>query len=584
MMKKTNILIKLLFVLTITVGITSCEDFLNRPTEDQYTIEQFYRTDEQCQQAANLLYSSPWFDFIRGWLKVGDVQSGNIYWGGEDTDAAGGALPFMNLAVPSSSITLKQMSEALWAVNAHCNGVIENINMYAGPATTEKGRNAAKGEALVWKAMSYFYLVRIWGAVPIIHSNSQTIAEGNYNQLYKAKIENVYDYIILTLDQAVEWLPEHPKQAGRIDKYSAYALLAKVYLTKSGYGHTGSRSQEDLNRAKEYAHKVIYDSGRRLTLDYASIFRPENNISDESLIAWRWIVPSTYTCNNPLQSEFAAKGFDEYNCWGGYRGPSVDLQDAFGVTALIEKRSPVNYDQDKRRKVTMMMYGDHYDYFWKDKGGFDWTPFYKSIVGTFQTPTGANVAKHLVGNNADHVAALGVGLEEQRTGLATHVLRLGDIYLIYAEAILGNDASTSDAEALKAFNAVHHDRAGLPGATSITFEDIWKERHLELAVEGDYWYDFVRLSYYNPDLAISKLKAQHRKDYVGLDDYYKQDSPTIGVDNNSGKPTPRYNDDAANLNVPSKEIFYAKFPDTDLSMNPRLMEEPVEYDLNGYAY
>lgn len=39
-------------------------------------------------------------------------------------------------------------------------------------------------------------------------------------------------------------------------------------------------------------------------------------------------------------------------------------------------------------------------------------------------------------------------------GLSTHILRLSDIYLVYAEAVLGNSESTSDASALAAFNAV----------------------------------------------------------------------------------------------------------------------------------
>jgi hypothetical protein len=166
--------------------------------------------------------------------------------------------------------------------------------------------------------------------------------------------------------------------------------------------------------------------------------------------------------------------------------------------------------------------------------------------------------------------------------LATHLLRLGDVYLIYAEAVLGNGASTSDAVALSAFNAIHNLRAGLPAATSITFEDIWRERRLELALEGDRWYDFVRLSYYKPDDAVAKLQAQYRKPYVGLKDYYIDDKPYDAVAD-GGKGTPRYDTDVANLNVtPSK--FYAPFPDVDVSQNPNLTAPPIDYDVDAISY
>ncbi len=133
-------------------------------------------------------------------------------------------------------------------------------------------------------------------------------------------------------------------------------------------------------------------------------------------------------------------GFDEFgDCWGGYAGPSVDLQDAFGISALEspETRS----DTDTRRKATMMMAGDVYDYFWQDKGGFDYLRFIYDAEygkggpnGDYQSPTGANHVKHLYGNNNDHVLGLGVSAGNMYSGLATHILRLSDIYLVYAEA------------------------------------------------------------------------------------------------------------------------------------------------------
>jgi len=247
-----------LFVVTVLSGLLACGDFLDRPDPSAYTLPDFYQSDDQLFQAVNILYSSPWHDFSRGWIGVGDVQAGNHYQGGS---------VYWRLSHGSAAAeeSLKDMSASLWAVNARANTTLENINLYAGPGTTLAGRNTAKGETLVWKAMAYFFMVRIYGGVPIIHNNSELMASGEYNTLFRAKVENVYEYIVKTLEQAIEWLPEKNK-SGRIDKYSAYGLLAKVHLAKAGVGRSGDRNQADLDKARDYARKVINESGRTLAV------------------------------------------------------------------------------------------------------------------------------------------------------------------------------------------------------------------------------------------------------------------------------------------------------------------------------
>jgi hypothetical protein len=610
-MKKINI-IKLLLVVTIITGTPACEDFLNRPDKSNYSLAKFYQTDEQCLQGVNTLYSLPWQDFFRGWLRVGDCQSGNYF---IENDG------FWLLTPNDDMEAVRDMSASLWAVNARANILIENIDLYAGDATTGQGRNTAKGEALTLKALAYFFMVRIYGAVPIMHNNTESMNTGEYNTLYRAKIENVYDYIIMTLEQAIEWLPEK-NEKGRIDKYSAYGLLAKVYLTKSGYGRNGDRNQDDLDKAKEYANKVIHESGRILTPEYSDIFRGSHNLDDESLIAWRWSQTAgndPWTASNILQPDLTAKGFSEGDGWGSWTGPSLDLQEAFGEKfdgtnpsgALSTNRNNV----DKRRKATMMMYGDVYEYFWRNHpvktdgsgndvtfpNGFDFSKFYGQVLGSFHSSTGANCVKHIVGNDADHTAEFGVpigGLGDKhiKTSMATHILRLADVYLVYAEAILGNGTSTSDGEALWAFNEVRR-RAGVSEKTAITWEDIFKERRLELAFEGDFWYDVVRWHYYKPDEALAYLNGQNRKNYVGLDEYYKNEGwnswgtadgyPKKETDedgNETNKLLPRIYDETPDGKPFTHSKFTMPFPSTDLQMNPHLAEDPIDYDVSQYHY
>ena len=93
------------FALTTGALITSsCNDFLDRPAEDSYNAGTFYKDDSQCVQGVNYLYNSPWYDFQRGFIKVGEVMSGNYYWGSS---------PYMTLTVNSTDEDLVNMSNSL---------------------------------------------------------------------------------------------------------------------------------------------------------------------------------------------------------------------------------------------------------------------------------------------------------------------------------------------------------------------------------------------------------------------------------------------------------------------------------------
>ena len=558
------------------VGATACEDFLDRPTEDNYNESNFYQNDAQCVQGVNYLYNSPWYDFQRGFIKVGEVLSGNEYVGSS---------PYLTFTVNGTDEDLVNMSYSLWAAIGHSNTVYRRLKT---ANASEAVKNQCMGECLAWKAMAYFYLVRTFGDVPIVHDNTEELNGGAYNEKFKVQKADVYEYIIMTLEKAIELLPAKG-DAGRIDQYCAKGLLAKVYLTKCGL--SGTRSAEDLAKAAEYAKDVIDNSGRKLMDNYADIFRLANNKNEESLFAWHWYAGrDPWTQQNTQQSDLAMVGFDEFgDCWGGYRGPSVDLQDAFGVSALDNPENRT--DTDTRRKATMMMAGDVYEYFWQDKGGFDYLRFiYDSEDygkggpgGELQTPTGANHVKHLYGNNNDHVLGLGISAGNMCSGLSTHILRLADVYLIYAEAKMGTATSTSDQSALDAFNAVRG--RAIPGSTPksvITWQDVWKERRLELACEGDRWYDYVRRSYYDMQGAIDELKSQRRDVYYSLGDVYKPyyESGTWSID-----PTvTRYNEKPTIPNVTASS-FTLPFPTEDVTVNPNLLKDAIHVDVRAeYSY
>lgn len=564
------------------LGLTSCEEFLNRPTIDNYVADGYYKTDDECIAAVDYLYNSPWYDFQRGFFSF-EIMAGNLY-----LSDGGDYTAFLRFGLTSNNQHIRNMSYSLWAVNAHSNVVRHYIE---GGGASEAVKNQTMGECLLWKAMAYFYLVRTFGDVPIVHDNAKMIEEGSYNNQMKVYKSDVYEYIVMTLEKAIELLPEQCTE-GRLDKYCAKGLLAKVYLTKAGV--SGSLNNDDLQKAADLATDVMNNSGRSLEKNYKDCFTLEGNKSPENMIAWRWVVSSQWTSQNTLQSDLGMTGMDEYgDCWGEWSGPSVDLQDAFGFNILDAPET--RPDVDTRRRATMMTVGDVVPYLWRDHGGFDYMRFeydktYNAAAyGEHRAPTGCNAVKHMYGNNADHVTALGTSADRMASSLCTPLLRLADVYLILAEAkvLMGQ---TTDATALRAFNAVR--QRAIPNAipeTSLTFDKVWKERRLELALEGDRWFDFVRLAYYNPEKAISELKAQRRNSYWNLDpmfkNYYSTGQWLLTNKNKDGEDvTASYDDQTPAPNVTANS-FIVPFPMEDLTFNPHLKEDPVHVDIRAtYQY
>ena len=178
---KINRIIIAVATAAAALTLSSCEDFLDRPAEDNYNVGTFYKNDTQCEQGVNYLYNSPWYDFQRGFIKIGEVMSGNMHWGSS---------PYLDFSTNGTDTDLMNMSYSLWAVNGHANIVIHNIENSEGPSAEAKMKTI--GEALTWKAFAYFFLVRTFGEVPIIHDNTELLGTGAYNTVSKVTRANLF--------------------------------------------------------------------------------------------------------------------------------------------------------------------------------------------------------------------------------------------------------------------------------------------------------------------------------------------------------------------------------------------------------
>lgn len=553
------------YVICIVAGMSllpiGCsEEFLNRPPEDGYIAEEWFQTEDQLNAACNALYGGVWFDFQRSFINIGDVMAGNHHAGGDN--------PFYTFNVNATTSGIAEAYNSLWMAVGYSNSVIEGIERYAPESLSDAVVNRAMGEALVWKSMAYFYLVRSFGPVPIIESNSESIINGTALTLYRNTTADVYEYIVRLLERAAELLPEQ-NLPGRINKYGAYGLLAKVYLTRAGVGRSGTREQSDLDKARDYAG-ILVDSPLELEPVYWNLFRiSTGNRNPENLISWHWQAAEAWGSQNAMQADLAVQNLTGFgDGWGTWSGPSVNLQQLFDEDATLVGSENRKYS-DARRKATMMMDGDFYDDLQRDKPSDPNNPSSpKGLMvlwdggAQFQSPTGAWARKHIVGNAKDNEAEGGGFIGFMKTNLSTHLLRLADVYLIYAEAILGNNDISSDPAALDALNKVRgRSIAAHTSLEDFDLLDIMEERRRELAYEGDNWFDFVRLHYYQPSLAIALLAAQERGSYSG----------NASAENIVLEPK---------TYTPGNGDFLLPIPEGDLLKNPNLMKEPVSFDFS----
>ncbi len=574
-MKKSNY-IKALFIVMLFITFNGCKkDFLERVPEATYIASEFYQTPEELEVGVNPLYGGVWFDYYRSFIDIGDVMAGNYNRGIQNK--------FYTFSLDPSFDGLSAAYASLFMAVSYANVIKGNIERYTPETVDEKIKNKFLGEALVMKSMANFYLVRCFGDIPIIHDSQALISSGvdNVTVLKKIKMYDVYEYIIRSLKKAAELLPDPSESgAGRANRWSAYGLLAKVYLYRSGVDGNGSRNQSDLDSAAKYA-RIVVNEGPALDPNYADLFTiSKGNYNPENLISLHWVISAQWGSQNAMQADLAA--FDVTGSgdgWGAWTGPTIDLVSLFGESAIYP--GPVNptadndriatqmadenfdIEIDTRRKATIMLDGDFYPEIHRDVGGYavHWDGSNKATQ--IQNSCGAIVRKHVVGNNADHQAEAGVSQEFMKTNLATHLLRVSDIYLVLAEAILGNNETTTNQEALDAFNAVRK-RALVHEMTEISLDSIYDERRRELAFEGDNWFDYVRLSYYNPAKAKQMLMEQERGAYSG-GDAHSDTPPTI---------------ESKHYAPANSDAFILPYPISEVLVNPNLGPdvEPIDMD------
>lgn len=544
------------FILIPVFILSACsDDFLERPPQDSIVDASFYQTDDQVLAATALLYSKVWFDYNdKASYNLGDFRAGTAFSAYNDRG---------NVLFNTTGNTPENGSawRSFFIVVGQSNLAINNINQFAGAAVSPEVKKMAIAEARFMRAVAYRFLVMNWGAVPVIEDNLKLLSD---TTVTRNTPESVWKFITNEMRAVANDLPETPTRTGRITKWSAEGMLARFYLNRAGVESVGGqRNQTFLDSAKYYSERVITKSGTSLLRNYADLFLFPYDNNTESLFSLQWVYsPGAWGTQNSTPAYLAySADIANGDGWGGDKGATwwmIKQYDGIKETATgLQGRT-----LDQRLKATFMLPGAYYAEITQTITGGE-----QKLVYPFTGTDNNSVAikKYLTGKAKD----VGGQSASQNYGNDTYMMRLAEMYLIYAEAVLGNNTSTTDATALAHFNKVHM-RSGLPAFEDpLTSDVLFKERIVEFAMEGMAWYDLVSLHYYNPAKAYAILNAQDRGLFFTAPDQFP--NPTSWTFTKTAWAT---NERTINANSGN---FLLPIPSAELSQAPNLQKPAVDY-------
>lgn len=282
-MKTKKLLYTGCFMAASMLSLTSCGDFLDEDPKGQLNPETFYTIEDDYTAGVNTLYD-----------KVNQTQSWTnpMYpqWQGDDITANPGSNKQACAALDAfdSDGANKGVTEAWtqhYAVIKTANLIIEGSEKFPG----DKAKIAtALGNAHFWRAYSYYYLVRVFGKLPII-------TKTNIEQFdaQPSEIEKVYELIVQDLKDAINELSTgYDKEPARLfgvdvwaTKQAAQSTLAAVYMSMAGYPL--NKGTEYYKLAAELAKDVITNNGTYgfiLNPDWKDVYSMGNNYNMETVL------------------------------------------------------------------------------------------------------------------------------------------------------------------------------------------------------------------------------------------------------------------------------------------------------------
>lgn len=444
------------FLATALVFIMgSCVDELDQAPISNVGANGYFRNAADFNFAVAGAYSSL-RTFPQRQFDYFEVRSDNIY--------VSHSTPQPHTQINDFSVTLASVPliASSWNENyagiARANTVLEKIT----PALIgdDAVYNQYVGEVKFLRALFYLDLVRTYGAVPLV---DETISPDESLTIGRSAPSEIYDQIIIPdLQDAISKLPATFTGAnvGRATSWAAKALLARVYLTRSGpdFGIQGpGLNSNEYDDALGLLNDIVNNGPYSWVSDYASIFAYNNENNPDIVFDVQLV--------NGAGSDYPALMYPQAF------GQDMTFPYAGGVnTGSSKEVSPdlVNsYDTanlNDSRRAAIMVDG--------------WTP---PTTGVFRAE--AFISKFV------NVTVAKTLPDRFNFPINFPIIRYTDVLMMRAEALLKTGGSQAEVDAI--VNQVRT-RAGVPTTSNVTYEQLIEERRREFAGEGQRWHDLVR--------------------------------------------------------------------------------------------
>lgn len=468
-MKYTFFKIGLIATVAIVMSNGCKKDFLDVPPQGQLTEEQALIDPDAANKLVGGVYNTLYYQGTVGlkWLILSEVASDNSDKGSVAADNGFDGITIDPLTHTANTGIFNDVWNDHYKGIAYANKALDILNAGTYDSTTKK---RLIGEARFLRGLYYFNLVRVFGGVPKL-IKTPLVSEANNNEYQtRTSAADIYAAIVDDLMYGTINLPakgETGAQVGRATKGAAQALLAKVYLY-----------QKNWQAAYDMSQAVVTSGKYDLATDYATIFREAGANNIESIFEVQ-TGPNRATdgsCNaiSPNYSNFQGpRGtFPNSITIDGRTYTGGDL--GFGLNTPTADLAAAYEAGDVRRAGTIIFTG----------------PAIVKLWDSFPVPAQPNVTNERYNYKGYHSpfketnSCTGINDKDNKPK-NIRLMRFAEVLLINAEAAthIGKDALTP----LRRVRA----RASLTTATA-TEADIWKERRVELAEEGDRFFDLVR--------------------------------------------------------------------------------------------
>ena len=491
---------KILFsvaVLSAGMMFTSCEDKLDVEQKATSSTASFYKTDADAESALTAMYAT-YTGEIGGTEGIWNAYIMGLNYSADDVFAAGGDINdhadfriLNEMRYDASSGPIRTLYNHIYKSIYSANLVIG----YFGENADTPIKKQAVAEAKVMRAWAHMLAAQVYYQPPLIDHLITTEKPTNAES-QKA----IFDFCVKDCEEA---LPDLPDRKGQSDKEGAWRVTKGFAQFVGGkaalFGGDNAKAVSLLKPLVESPNYALVPGNR-----FRDLFHKEGDGCEEKIFefnyttntalggVWggsiqrgRWMVANVL---NWRGDDIVGGGTSPKICsTGGWGGGSINQDFAHKMLA--------NDGDSYRRKATFLT-SDEFFYDeqlcgWKsddvcktrEQKEFDDKRGINKAAGSFSRSDVMEVKMMCHPNDVD----LSVGDNCNNTNLC--IARLGEAYLLYAEACL---ASGNSGEAKKYINRIQ-ERAGSKTISSdVNLQVLQDEKEYELWFEGCRWFDIVR--------------------------------------------------------------------------------------------